>query len=335
MKYVYVPCDESLGRRSDFVYLQPNQAAFHLDAEVSTNSAGIRDREVALVSPADTIRVLTMGDSHTFGYGVKNEDTWPRQLARELSGSRAVDGRQFEVINGGIEGLSLQQELQFFKEKLSRLRPDHLILAYYWNDMPIVGHPDDPIAGVDMAGQFRSCDDPSGHAGGLAEEGKSALSQRLVKKVALAMRGSYLLYSLVQRLPFLQMTVFPAVETQWKRTVLAGGTTPRVEASWEFVRGELTEWKLLGDQAGFQLTVVIVPLFEQMTTGGYASSAYQSRLAGIAAEVGIPVVDPLTAIRAIEPSYPADFVPFDGHPTGRIYQVIAKEVFDYLMPQAP
>lgn len=50
--------------------------------EVSTNSVGLRGPEVKL--PAPRFRVICMGDSVTFGWGVSYEQTWCVQLSRLL-----------------------------------------------------------------------------------------------------------------------------------------------------------------------------------------------------------------------------------------------------------
>jgi lysophospholipase L1-like esterase len=67
--------------------------------EVRTNRYGFRDREFELAKRAGEFRVLALGDSFTFGNGVRVEDSWPEQLELLLS---ARFGSRIEVINGGF-----------------------------------------------------------------------------------------------------------------------------------------------------------------------------------------------------------------------------------------
>ena len=42
--------------------------------KLTINSRGLRDREYALAKPAGVRRVLVLGDSYTWGYGVANDE---------------------------------------------------------------------------------------------------------------------------------------------------------------------------------------------------------------------------------------------------------------------
>jgi len=50
-----------------------------------TNSFGLRSPEVAVPKPAGTFRILSLGDSRTFGWGLADEATYSRRLERLLS----------------------------------------------------------------------------------------------------------------------------------------------------------------------------------------------------------------------------------------------------------
>ena len=148
-----------------------------------------------------------------------------------------------------------------------------------------------------------------------------------IKNIA---KKSYLLYYLVQKIPALQMATSSSDMTAWKRYSLEGGTTPRMEAAWAFVDSQFERFRRLADEHGFEPVLVTIPIFEQMISDDYGRAGYQDYVARLAKKHRIHAIDPLKAIRAIEPSYPRDFVPFDGHPTGRIYAVVADEVARYL-----
>jgi len=322
VEYIFVPCDPVTGR-SGFHYMKPNQDAYHLDVPVSSNSLGIRNDEVSEEKHPSRRRILAIGDSHTFGYGVPERDSWPRLLNSKLVESGFAD---YEVVNGGIGALSLAQELELFKQRLMGVQPDHVVIAYYWNDMPIEGSPDGPISDESVAQLGRCRSTTSAEARGT---GSVAIHSAALGWIKSALRRSYLIYFVVQRVPQLQMRFFPTSETEWKRRILTGESSARLEASWGVVAEKLAEWKNLGDEMGFQLELVVVPLFEQMATQDQPNTDYQDRVRKIASELDIQVIDPLLAIRQIAPTYPADFIPFDGHPTKRIYEVMANEIFEF------
>jgi len=322
LKYVRVPRDPGAGRLAGYWYLEPRQNSFNLSTPVATNSLGLRNAEVGPKTTGRR-RIVALGDSHTFGYAVPEPETWPRQLEDVLRADRS--SQDAEVINAGFEALAIEQEVQLLKDRLLPLEPDVVILAYYWNDMPMLVEPFSawPAGEAVVPPSMRPAAPPAPAAA--ASQSGNAPSTGIVEWLRGAAKSSYLLYFVLQRVPFLQMAAFPALETKWKEAALKGQTPPAIEASWRFVRGQLLEFKDLSLQAGFEPWVLVIPLFEQMTTDGYGTAGYQAQVVRICQELGIGVVEPLEAIKRLKPTYPEFFVPFDGHPNGRIYEVVASE----------
>lgn len=96
-----------------------------------TNSRGFRNtREISYAKPDDTIRVLSLGDSHTQGYEVRQEMTFSAVLERELR----RHGRKSEVINAGVSGFSTAEELVFLENEGIKYSPDAVVLGFYAND---------------------------------------------------------------------------------------------------------------------------------------------------------------------------------------------------------
>ena len=75
-----------------------------LSYDIRVNDAGFRGGPVQRAKPAGTFRLLTLGDSVTFGYGVPEEAALPGKVASLL----AVDvaPRNIEWINAGVPGFS-------------------------------------------------------------------------------------------------------------------------------------------------------------------------------------------------------------------------------------
>jgi len=66
---------------------------------VDTNSLGFRDEEFAVQKAPGELRILCLGDSLTYGQGVRLDLTWPQRLEAQLRRER---GGAVEVINAGF-----------------------------------------------------------------------------------------------------------------------------------------------------------------------------------------------------------------------------------------
>src|SRR4051812_34877583 len=62
--------------------LKPNQNCFtKIDHKpVHINSRGTRGPEFAVPKPANTFRILSLGDSRTFGWGLTEDETYTKRL---------------------------------------------------------------------------------------------------------------------------------------------------------------------------------------------------------------------------------------------------------------
>jgi lysophospholipase L1-like esterase len=111
---------------------QPNTSARLMGVDVTINSFGLRDREYPIEKPDGVVRVLMLGDSVTFGWGVEAEDTVAKKLERKLNAESS--GPRFEVINAGVGNYNTVMEVLSFVERDAALKPDVVILNYFIND---------------------------------------------------------------------------------------------------------------------------------------------------------------------------------------------------------
>lgn len=72
-------------------------------------------------------RVLAIGDSGTFGTGLRRNQAWPAQLQSELFDH----GNNWEVMNFGIPGALLEDVHRFYTHFLADYRADYVILAIF------------------------------------------------------------------------------------------------------------------------------------------------------------------------------------------------------------
>ena len=113
---------------------RPNSSAFLMGAQVDINSHGLRDREYSESKPPDVFRVLMLGDSTTFGWGVREEDTAAKFLERKLNANPPPGYSKVEVLNAGVGNYDTVQEVTYYETRGRVFNPDLVILVFFIND---------------------------------------------------------------------------------------------------------------------------------------------------------------------------------------------------------
>jgi lysophospholipase L1-like esterase len=98
----------------------------------SINSLGFRGPEFEVPKKAGLFRIVTIGDSATYGYFMPAELNYSRRLEEKLR--MRNDGRNYEVINGGVIGFTLTKMLDRLNKKVAPLQPDLVFLLTGGND---------------------------------------------------------------------------------------------------------------------------------------------------------------------------------------------------------
>lgn len=111
-----------------------------LNLPVKINDNGFRDIAHGEGKSPRILRVLGLGDSFVFGWGVLAEETFLKRLESRLQGQM---DRPVETINAGVPGWGLNQYYIFLKQTGLQLSPDLVVLAYFLDDMS--GPPQDSI----------------------------------------------------------------------------------------------------------------------------------------------------------------------------------------------
>ena len=109
----------------------PGARARLMGVDVSINSGGLRNNEIEPVKQSETTRVLMLGDSVTFGWGVPFDGTASKILERELI---AYGTGLFEVINAGVGNYNTAMETSYFFDDGKAYTPDIVVLNYFIND---------------------------------------------------------------------------------------------------------------------------------------------------------------------------------------------------------
>jgi lysophospholipase L1-like esterase len=113
-----------------FWRLKPNQDCYtKVDRKpVHINAKGIRGPEFETQKSANTIRILSLGDSTTFGWGLSDEETYSRRL-EALINEKMKGKTRVEVLNGGVNAWSFPQMKNFLFSEAVGWKPDVVILA--------------------------------------------------------------------------------------------------------------------------------------------------------------------------------------------------------------
>jgi lysophospholipase L1-like esterase len=108
----------------------PQRLTF-LERYVDRNRDGFRDREFEPPPPPGVERIAAVGDSFTFGDGIREvDDTWPRVLERTLSAS----GPPARVFNLGVPGSNTEFQRRLLERLGPRLAPDRIVVGFVLND---------------------------------------------------------------------------------------------------------------------------------------------------------------------------------------------------------
>jgi len=106
--------------------LASNKTFHGANIEVRTNSRGLRGPDIDAESPEDTLRIAVAGASSIYGAKAStNDQTIPARLERELEDR--IDEYDFEVINAGIPGATIENIHLLLNEVILPLRPKILI----------------------------------------------------------------------------------------------------------------------------------------------------------------------------------------------------------------
>jgi len=141
----------------------PGQKAAFRHPDFSTwveiNSLGLRDREYSVVRNTKK-RMLVLGDSYGWGFGVNNNE-----IFTELLEARHPD---WEIINASVSGYGTVQQYLYLAQRGILLKPDMVLLLFndndfqdsvgiteYWYNKPIVTKTDEgyAITGLPVAPQ--------------------------------------------------------------------------------------------------------------------------------------------------------------------------------------
>lgn len=282
-----------------------------LPFKVSVNNLGFRGRDVPLTHRPGRLRVLCLGDSYTFGAYVDDTETWPAQL--EVALRQRFPEKEIEVINAGISGFTIVDELGFLKEHGVALEPDLVVLGFVLNDLADLTR---RVSSREML--KRASEENSAWPLGPV---KARLRQTAIYNALFVMKA-WVRRSTGMDPTIQEVDIRHLLKTEYDRTTLD---------LFDRYRGYLAEMKSLLDEEGVPLVFMIFPYWEQISQG--ATDEAQRRLTVMARDLGIPCLDLLPSYRAHDPRGRKFFhMPWDHHPSARGYRRASLDLAEAIAP---
>jgi lysophospholipase L1-like esterase len=295
--------------------LAPGARGYSADKPVTINERGLRGPLVPFERTPGVGRILVIGDSIGFGFGVADDDVVTTRMAALL----ATHGRPTEVINASVSAYNTEQEVGYLERDGLRYRPDWVIVAVCWNDLS------------DKSGDRVS---PEGWLlrAGTDDELRSAAWSESPRGYAVrnAIKRVRLLYAAMQGWRAFQGRLQPDDSATFRADVLAGRSTPRTEDGWRRVGAAVHRLKEASERGGFRPLLVAFPV-PLAVERSFPQSSYPERLGRIAAGEGIPMLDLAGVFRAHYHGHESLFIPYDGdHPNAAGHDLAAREVVEFL-----
>ncbi|MGH7788190.1 MAG: SGNH/GDSL hydrolase family protein [Candidatus Binatia bacterium] len=264
--------------------------------EYAHNSLGFRDVEHATAKPADTLRIVGLGDSFTYGVGADFADTYLALVEQRLN-QRADAARRVEIVKLGMPRHFPLLERRTLEDVGLRFAPDLVLVAVLPNDV-IDTYIGDAALCVSDAGYLVSCD-------GLAWGGLPAAIARTSALARLTLRvaggSGRRLWSMPPRS---------------ERSVDGGP----YEAAWQQMEGELERMRAAAQAHGATLAVVAIPPSPR------ADPYPEARLRRWSAAHGALFISAYGAMQAADDPARPLYWAVDGHCTPAGYRVIADAI---------
>ena len=326
------------------------------DVNVAISTQGLRDRAFPPTPKNPGRRIVAIGDSFTFGWGVSAQESWPKVLEQRLADS----GPGFEVINFGFPGASPNDYSRMITSAIDHFHPDVILIATLQGDdlVQLVEQEPDEVPWAQrlrdatfptLAGWLRPVPGAMESYRSVFLKSQSYLRstltpeqqrqyEQLSDRVRAAFEGGMLNPSLVHA-----ALTHPARFLQPVR----GGTEWQAQAESKWRRC-VREWLSACRQTGTELVVLVVPdgpyvsraALEGMREVGYevpdsllTINACQAIVLDICRELGVEVINPVAEFRRVNGEH--DYFRLDGHFTPRGHLRLGTAVAREIRPGGP
>ncbi len=308
---LFVPADDPL----QAYQLMPGYRNTDHAIPVFINDLGLRSGPLNKKKPGVT-RILCLGDSMTFGFGVRAEDAFCARLAGMLS---ERTGREMETINAGVPGYNAKNCLGLLRRVGRAVDPDLVLYLFVSNDLDDTLYPDErhvlyAARHPDLAASHRASSTWLWDTGFFRMESLVGGSGFLGH-----------LRLLVSGVLFGQPNVLLGDLPKW-HTPFVQGLSPASMERWAGFKKTLGEIRDESRRLGAKLRLAAFPFGLE----GYPLV----RLSEAAREAEVPLLD-LSPVLGSETDYMQRLaLPLDPHPNPRGHEVIARKLEHWLESEA-
>lgn len=299
-----VTWDRRLGWR-----LRPN-AEGYWGSPITINTRGLRGPEVAEQKNADELRLLFVGDSITFGYGVAYADSYVARVEEILD--RELANRRVRGVSLAVVGYSTWQQRILLETKGLDFRPDLVVIAFCLNDV---------TEKYTLA-----------RYGGNMHDAETEALGRHLRRSGLFRLGTMGFAHLRQAR---SLEAGEPMSGLGVMDLFLRPATPRVERAWQETEEELRGMERLCRSNGIPLAMVCFPYDFQLLSNNPPPHP-QSRLAAWSAAHSVPFLDlrPALTRAADTAAVTGRRVMMDAcHPTALGHAAAAREIAAFLVTE--
>lgn len=285
--------------------MMPDTTHFAYHHPVHINNLGLRGDDIGNKQPNE-VRILALGDSMVFGQGIADDQTLPVFMQARLNERKADPRSTYTVINGGLRSYSTNQELGLLEELGPTIKPDVVVVFWYWND--VIEH------------SIAEHNHRFSQTGPVAFDTKSKLEGWTKAK----WRGAQVL-----RHSALLMWLHDSVRALRSEPVSQQAT----QAAFQRLDGYLSRFHRLAQANGFQLYFAVIPDPNSLKRD-HPSTEFTLLAQTMAQKHGIPSYDLLDdALDAYDGGIRLPTVPYDGHYSGEANRSMAHGIVKFLKRQ--
>ena len=115
--------------RYGWSHIPVSSGTFHsygFDTKVRINQKGFRGREIDYTRDGKFKRIVILGDSFVWGFGVQEEEMFTSRMEKQIP--------NLEIVNLGVSGYSTDQELLLYQDEGRKYKADLVVLLVAAND---------------------------------------------------------------------------------------------------------------------------------------------------------------------------------------------------------
>ncbi|MEJ2085517.1 MAG: SGNH/GDSL hydrolase family protein [Acidobacteriota bacterium] len=256
----------------------------------------LRPPQTSVPPKGEAFRILSVGDSFAWGFGVHAEDAFPVRLERQIN--QRSQSTSYEVVNWSHPGWSTIHELRSLTKTLDMLSPDLLLLSFVLND---------------------------------PESAKKRVREITWEPVVPRQPAPGLSQFLYYRSRIYQM-LWTGLENRRLRRALNTYYHDLFEGeSWENCLWALRKIRAISAQRKIPMSVVIFPLFQGQMDDTYPYLDLHEKIRAAVNKLDVPVLDLFETYRGVDGRRLA-VVPFtDAHPSELAHRLAADAILDFLV----